>query len=154
VWCLLMVFVVEEVYAKWECRRVMGLVEPNFGSSGGYLSFDVLGGKRRCAELDYIVFSPSHALAIANLTRSPSPRWLIRGTVFILTVGRWCMNNAELSPAGITAGLYLRWEDCLAFGYIISEVEVFGRQLDTRQYLAYFRNGNHSASPLPISLLF
>jgi hypothetical protein len=151
-----MVFVVEELYTKWECRRVMGLVEPDFGSSGEYLSFDVYGGKRRCAELVYRVFSPSHALAIANLTRAPNPRWLIRGTVFILTVGRWCMNNAELSPAGITAGLYLRlrWEDCLAIGYIISEAEVSNRQLIASQYLAYFRNGNHSASPLPISLLF
>jgi len=50
--------------------------------------------------------------------------------------------------------LYLRWEDCLAIGYIISEANVFNRQLYTRQYLAYFRNGNHSASPPPISLLF
>jgi hypothetical protein len=149
-----MVFGVEELYTKWECRRVMGLVEPTFRSFGEYLSFDVYGGKRRCAELDYIVFSPSYALAIANLTRVPSSYRAMRGAVFVLTVGRWCLSNAELSPTTFSVALYLRWEDCLAIGYIISEAEVFNRQLIASQYLAYFRNGNHSASPLPISLLF
>jgi hypothetical protein len=149
-----MVIVVEELYTKWECRRVMGLVEPTFRSFGEYLSFDVYGGKRRCAELDYIVFSPSHALVIANLTRAPSPRWAMNGAIFVLTLSKWCLSNAELSPTTFSVALYLRWEDCLAIGYIISEAEVFNRQLITSQYLAYFRNGNHSASPSPISLLF
>jgi hypothetical protein len=149
-----MVIVVEELYTKWECRRVMGLVEPTFRGFGEYLSFDMYGGKRRCAELDYIVFSPSYALAIVNLTRAPSPRWAMNGAIFVLTVGRWCLSNAELSPTTFSASLYLRWEDCLAIGYIISEAEVFNRQLIASQYLAYFRNGNYSASPLSISLLF
>ena len=149
-----MVIVVEELYTKWECRRVMGLVEPTFRSFGEYLSFDVYGGKRRCAELDYIVFSPSHALAIANLMRAPNPRRAMNGAIFVLTLSKWCLSNAELSPTTFGVALYLRWEDCLAIGYIISEANVFNRQLYTRQYLAYFRNGNHSASPPPISLLF
>lgn len=148
-----MVLVVKESYTKWECRRVMGLVEPTFRSFGEYLSFDVYGGKHRCAELDYVVFSPSYALAIANLTRAPSPHRAMRGAVFVLTVGKWCLTNAELSPTTLSVALYLRWEDCLAIGYVISEVEVFGRQLITSQCLAYFRNENHSASPSPISLL-